>query len=114
MLIGISQGGFIGCLADPEMNQFAQTTGQPIADLAQEVSVRQLAEQHRHQLCPATEALGCPFRSVLLHQRGELQAREVLKQLIEQAHCLYPCVALLLEIRRPNGPAKDSSPPEQL
>src|SRR3954469_153824 len=66
----------------------------------------QLAEQHRDQLCPATEALGSSFRIVLLHQRREFKARQVLKQLIEQAHCLYHRSALLLGIRRTNSPVK--------
>ena len=89
MLVGIRQRGFIRRHADSEMNQLAQTTGQPVADLAQRVRVSQLAEQHRDQLRPATEAFGCSFGTVLLHQRRELKAREMLQQLIKQAHCLY-------------------------
>jgi hypothetical protein len=76
--------------------------------------VSQLAEQHRDQLGPATEPFGSSFRTMFLHQRREFKARKVLKQLIEQAHCLYHRFALLLGIRRPNGPAKDSSTLEQL
>jgi hypothetical protein len=33
---------------------------------------------------------------VFLHQRGELGAREVLEELIEQAGCGYDCLALLV------------------
>jgi adenine C2-methylase RlmN of 23S rRNA A2503 and tRNA A37 len=46
--------------------------------------VSQLAEQHRDQLRPTTKALGCSFCAVLLHQRRELKAREVLQQLIKR------------------------------
>src|ERR1700686_1638285 len=92
MLIGIRQRGFIGCHVDAEVNQFAHTTGKSVADLAQRVGVRQLAEQHRDQLSPATETFGGFFGPVLLHQCRELQTREVLQQLIKQAHCLYHSV----------------------
>jgi hypothetical protein len=60
------------------VNQFAQTTGKPVADLAQRVRVSQLAEQHGDQLGPATEAFGRPFGAVFLHQSRELKAREML------------------------------------
>jgi hypothetical protein len=59
--------------------------------------MHQLTEQHRHQLSPATEALRCPFGPVLLHQRRELQTREVLTQLIRQAHYLILRIFLYLE-----------------
>jgi hypothetical protein len=49
----------------------------------------QLAEQHRDQLGPATEAFSRSFSPVFLYQRRELKARKVLEQLIKQAHCLY-------------------------
>jgi hypothetical protein len=96
------------------MNQFAYTAGKSVADLAQGVGVSQLAEQHGHQLCPATEALGSSFCIMFLHQGRELKPREVLEQLIEQAHRLYHCFALLSGIPRPNSPPKDGSPLEQL
>jgi hypothetical protein len=54
------------------------------------------------------------FRIMFLHQRRELKAREVLQQLLEQAHRLYHCFALLSGIPRPNSPPKDGSPLEQL
>jgi hypothetical protein len=44
MLVGIGEGGFIGSLADAEVNQFAQTTAQAIANLAQRIGMRELAE----------------------------------------------------------------------
>jgi hypothetical protein len=60
------------------MNEFAQRTGQPIADLAQRVRMRHLAEKHRHQLRPAGEPLGSPFRVVSPHQCRELRTRKML------------------------------------
>jgi hypothetical protein len=54
--------------------------------------VSQLAEQHRDQLRPATEAFGGSFGAVFLHQRRELQAWEMPQQLIKQAHGLYHSV----------------------
>src|SRR4051794_22556804 len=77
------------------MNQFAQAATQTIADLTQRVGMGELAEQHRHQLRPATEAFGAPFGLVLLDQRSELGARKMLEQLIEQTGCLYDWSALL-------------------
>jgi hypothetical protein len=106
MLVGISQGGLIRRYVDSEMNQLAQTTGQPVADLAQRVGVSQLAEQHRHQLCTATETLRRFFRLVFLHQSGKFQFWKMPQQLIKQAHCLYHRFALLLGIRQPNSSVK--------
>jgi hypothetical protein len=77
MPIGISQRGLIGGHADSEVNQFAQTTGKPVADLARRVGVRQLTEQHPNQLRSATEALGRPLGIVFLHQPCELQIGEM-------------------------------------
>ena len=90
---------------DSEVNQFAQTTGKPVADFAQRVDVGQLAEQHRDQLRPATEAFCGPFGPVFLYQRRELEAREVPVPIR---------IALLLGIRQPNARSKDSSALEQL
>jgi hypothetical protein len=81
------------------VDQFAQATGQSIADIAQRIGVSQLAEQHRDQLRPATEALGRALRVVFLYERCEFKYREMLQQLIEQTHCLYHRFALLLGIR---------------
>ena len=109
MFVGVSQRGLIRRSVDSEVNQLAQTTGQPVADLAQRVRVSQLAEQHRHQLRPATEALGGPFGPVFPHQRRELQAREVLQQLIKQAHCLYHSVCPPVGDSTPNCSLKRKS-----
>jgi hypothetical protein len=74
------------------MNQLAQTTGQPVADLAQRVGVSQLTEQYRDQLRPATEAFDGSFGAVFLHQRCELQAWKMPQQLVKQAYGLYHSV----------------------
>src|SRR4051794_7209469 len=95
VFISIREGGFVGRFPDPEMNQFAQAATQTIADLTQRVGMGELAEQHRHQLRPATEAFGAPFGLVLLDQRSELGARKMLEQLIEQTGGLYDWGALL-------------------
>src|SRR4051795_12849565 len=65
----------------------------------------ELAEQHRHQLRPATEAFGAPFGLVLLDQRSELGARKMLEQLIEQTGCLYDWSALLFPDSGQDRPA---------
>ena len=88
MFIGVSKGGLIRCHADSEVHQFAQATGESVADLVQRIGVRQLAEQHGNQLRSAAEAFGRPFGVIFLHQSCELQAREMLQQLIKQAHYL--------------------------
>ena len=66
----------------------------------------QLAEQHRHQLCTATETLRRLLRLVFLHQSAKFQFRKMLQQLIKQTHCLYHRFALLLGIRQPNSSVK--------
>ena len=79
MLIGIRKRGFIRRHADPEVNQLAHTTSEPIANIPQRICVSQLAEQHSHQLRPATEAFGRTLRPMLFHQSREFQHREVLQ-----------------------------------
>jgi hypothetical protein len=66
MLVGIRQGGLVRSLIDAEMDQLAQTAGQPVADLAQRIGVAQLAEQHGHELGPTIETLGCALGLMLL------------------------------------------------
>jgi hypothetical protein len=65
------------------MNQFAQTTAQAIANLAQRIGMRELAEQHRHQLRPTAKTFGAPLRFVFFHQRPKLGSWKMLEQLIE-------------------------------
>jgi hypothetical protein len=54
-----------------------------------------LTEQHGDKLRPAGKALGVTLSGVLLDECGELSARKVLEQLIEQARDLYDWIALL-------------------
>jgi hypothetical protein len=58
MPVGIGQRGFIRRHVDSQVDQFAQRTGKPIADFAQRIRMRHLAEQHSHQLRPAGEPFG--------------------------------------------------------
>ena len=78
------------------MHQAAQTAGQPVADLAQGVGTPQLAKQHRDELRPAGKPLGGALSAMFLHQCGKLGPGKMLEQLIEQAGCLYDCLALLV------------------
>ena len=92
MLVGVGQGGPAGRLGDAEMDQAAQTTSQPIADLAQGIGASGLAKEHGDELRPAGKSLGCAFSAVLLDQGRELGARKMLEQLIEEAGSLYDCL----------------------
>jgi len=95
MPVGIGQGGFIGSLLDPEMSQFAQATGQPVANLPQGVGLGQVAEKHSRKLGPATEALGVPLGFVLMNQGFKGGPGKLSEQLTEQAGFLYHKDALL-------------------
>jgi hypothetical protein len=66
-----------------------------------------LAKEHGDELCPAGEALGGTLGFVLGDESGELGARKMLEELIEQARYLYDCLALLVgSVWR--GPGKES------
>jgi hypothetical protein len=87
------------------MNQLAQTTAQAVANLAQRISVSELAEQHRHQLRPAAKTFGAPFCIVFFDQRSELGPGKMLEQLIEQTRDLYDGFAFLVGgVWRSSGP----------
>jgi hypothetical protein len=96
VFVGVGQGATAGRLGNPQVHQASQATGQAITDLAQGVGASELAEQHGHELRPAGKALGGTLGIVLLDECGELGAREMLEQLIEQARNLYDCLALLV------------------
>ena len=51
--VGVGQVGFSWFAGDAQMDEFAQATGQAIADLPQGVGLSHLAEQHRGQLGPS-------------------------------------------------------------
>jgi hypothetical protein len=105
VFVGIREGGFVGGLADAEMNQLAQTTAQAVANLAQRISVSELAEQHRDQLRPAAKTFGAPFCIVFFDQRSELGPGKMLEQLIEQTRDLYDGFAFLVGgVWRSSGP----------
>jgi hypothetical protein len=65
----------------------------------------QLAEQHRDQLRPATEAFGPWFGVVFLDQGPKLHPGKMLEQLIEQTGCLYDWNALLFRDSVQDQPA---------
>jgi len=56
------------------MLELAFTTGQSIADFAQRLGLRQLAEHHRYELTPAAEAFGRFFRATFFDPSLELMA----------------------------------------
>ena len=74
------------------MHQTAQTTGQAVADVAQGIGPAELAKEHGDELGPASEALSGALGVMLLHERDELGAREMLEQLIKEAGSLYDCL----------------------
>ena len=76
MLIGVGQGGPLGSFLDAQMPGFAETTGQPAADLAKGVGLTQLTEHHGHELLPATEPLGPSIGTGDLHGFKELASRK--------------------------------------
>ena len=69
----------------PKMLQLPFATGQSAADLPQGVSSPELAEQHRHELPPAREASAVTLRLMRLDGLLELESREQLQQLGENA-----------------------------
>jgi hypothetical protein len=65
------------------VHELAQTTRESIADLSQRVGTRQLAEEHRNALRPATESLGPTFGIVPLDQGREFRPWDLPKNLTE-------------------------------
>ena len=93
------------------MHQAAETAGQPVADLAQRIGAAELAKQHRDELRPAGKPFGGALGAVLLHECGELGPGKMLEQLIEQAGCVYDCLALLVgDVWRKSDQRNDSPP----
>ena len=105
--VGVGESGFVRRLADAQMNEFAETTMQAVADFAQRVGAGELAEQHGDELGPARKALGVAFGLVLFDERLELAAGKVLEQLIEQAGGLYHGDALLGDWGWRTGPLRN-------
>jgi hypothetical protein len=64
VLIGVGQRGTTRRCLDSQMPQLAFACGQALCDLPQGLGMPQLAEQHRHKLCPTVESPRVPLRSV--------------------------------------------------
>ena len=62
---GVGQGGALGRVGQAQMPQLAFTGGQAAANLAQRLRPAQMAEQHGHELPPASEAAGMTLGPVL-------------------------------------------------
>jgi hypothetical protein len=60
VLIGIGQGGAIGG-RNAQVFQFAFTASQTAGNLSERMGSAQLAEEHGHQLTPASESPGMTF-----------------------------------------------------
>jgi len=67
------------------MLQFAFTTRQPAANLAQRTGLPQLTKQHRDELAPAGEPASMSFGSGFANRLLKFQARKELQQLRENA-----------------------------
>jgi hypothetical protein len=87
-------GGLIRRPVDAEVHQLAQTTGQPVADLAQRSACA--SWQNRIAINCVRQQKPLAARSALcfLTKRRELQAREVLQQLIKQAQIPFPATGV--------------------
>ena len=85
VFVGVAQRRPLRRHRNPQVLQLALTTGQPSADLPQRMRPPQLAEQHGYELTPTGEAPRVVFRLVLFHRAFELQTREQLQQLRENA-----------------------------
>src|SRR3972149_8941001 len=67
------------------MQETAFATCQTAADLSERLRPPQLAEQHRHELLPAREPFRPALRPRLVHRPLELNPREQLQKLTEEA-----------------------------
>jgi hypothetical protein len=114
MLVGVRESGLVGRKPDSEVNQLTRATGEPVADIAQRIRVRELTKQHGDPWARQLNPFRRPCSVVLFHQSRELKNRKVLQQLIEQAHCLYHRFAFLLGFGCRNSSAKRWFGPEQL
>ena len=76
------------------MDQLFQTAIQSVTDLSQRVGFRQLAEQHRHTLCPTAKPFRVSFGLVFPNCCLEFRSGEMLQHLIKQACYRYHLSAL--------------------
>ena len=77
------------------MLEFALATGQAKANFAQTAGSAELAELHGDELSPACETLRGVVRTVFSHGLFELEAREWLQELREDARKLLHGLASL-------------------
>lgn len=72
VFVGIRQGRSGRRFRNSEMGEFAVEGIQPVADLAERFTLRELSEQHGGKLCPRRETLGIIFRTILINNSGKL------------------------------------------
>lgn len=89
MFVGVSQGGTLGRVGQSQVAQLAFAGGQPAANLTQRLRSPQMAEQHSHELSPATEPAGVALAPLLDHGPLKLGARKQLQHLAENAGYSY-------------------------
>ena len=94
--VGIGQRRTPGRTPNAHVDELADAAGQTVTDLAQGIGVSQVAEQHRHELRPASEALGAFLGVVLPHQLLELPPRYLLQKLTEETRVTYHDLEALL------------------
>jgi hypothetical protein len=85
MFVGVSQGGTLGRVGQSQVAQLAFAGGQPAANLTQRLGSPQMAEQHGHELSPATEPACVALGPLLDHGPLKLGARKQLQHLAENA-----------------------------
>jgi hypothetical protein len=83
--VRICQVGACRCFWKSQMLQLPFTRLQSFRDLAQRFGLRQLAEQHGHELPPAAEAARVPLGLVFPHRGFEAITRDQLENLAEDA-----------------------------
>jgi len=98
MLVGVRQGRFVGRVPDAQMHELSETTGEAIADLAQRIGVRELAEQHPHELRPTSKSARVTFSLVFPDDAGELRAGDWVQKLTKQTGGLYHRSTLLADV----------------
>jgi len=87
--VGIGQGGFVRGVLDAHMDELAHAAGQAVADFAQRVGVRELAEQHANELRPTGEPTRVTFACVLLDDARKFGSGNLFKKLTKQTGGLY-------------------------
>ena len=81
----MGQGGALGRIGQPQVPQLAFAGGQPATNLAQRLGPPQVAEEHGHELAPATEPSGMTLGPMLEDRLFKLVAGKQLQHLAENA-----------------------------